>query len=269
MRHLLRRDNIALLATRGISRQVFSHAFVADRPVDRHALDNASESMFVFPIYLYPDASVSSYSGNLFKRQPRIVNLAPGPWSEFAHCIQATGESDPRDLLFCVYAILHSYSYRKRYLSFLRTDFPRVPATRELSVSRLLAQKGGELVAVHLLRSPLLERPTAFPIGSNSPLVEKVHFEDSTRTVWLDKKHTCGFQGVPPEVWDFHIGGYQVCEKWLKDRKGRTLSEGDITHYRKIVVAISETIRIMGEIDEVIEEHGGWPGAFVTGKKQG
>jgi hypothetical protein len=71
-----------------------------------------------------------------------------------------------------------------------------------------------------------------------------------------------GSRGVTEPVWDFHIGGYQVCEKWLKDRKGRTLSSEDITHYHRIVVALHETIRLMGEIDEVIEAHGGWPGAF-------
>ena len=74
--------------------------------------------------------------------------------------------------------------------------------------------------------------------------------------------HTCGFRGVPEAVWNFHIGGYQVCEKWLKDRKGRVLSKADIEHYQRIVVALSETIRLMKEIDEVIDKHGGWPGAF-------
>jgi hypothetical protein len=73
-----------------------------------------------------------------------------------------------------------------------------------------------------------------------------------------------GFKGVSEDVWIFRIGGYQVCEKWLKDRKGRALSAGDIAHYQKIVVALSETVRLMGEIDEVIEEHGGWPDAFAT-----
>ena len=71
---------------------------------------------------------------------------------------------------------------------------------------------------------------------------------------------------MPESVWEFHIGGYQVCEKWLKDRKGRTLSKDDIAHYNKIVAALSETIHLMKKIDEVIDEHGGWPGAFVTDK---
>ena len=102
--------------------------------------------------------------------------------------------------------------------------------------------------------------------------MRKVGWSDNT--VWLDaaatKKGqaatsgTIGFRGVPGAVWNFHIGGYQVCEKWLKDRRGRRLSDEDIAHYQKIVVALSETIRLMGEIDEVIEAHGGWPEAFQS-----
>lgn len=108
-----------------------------------------------------------------------------------------------------------------------------------------------------------------------NPEVGRVGWSDGT--VWLDagktnareghratKPGTIGFKSVPEDVWNFHIGGYQVCHKWLKDRKGRTLSDEDVVHYQKIVVALNETIRIMAEIDEIIEAHGGWPGAFQT-----
>jgi hypothetical protein len=72
---------------------------------------------------------------------------------------------------------------------------------------------------------------------------------------------------MPEAVWNFHIGGYQVCEKWLKDRKGRQLSAADIAHYQKIVVALAETIRLMAEIDKTIDAHDGWPGVFITDPK--
>jgi len=81
--------------------------------------------------------------------------------------------------------------------------------------------------------------------------------------VWVDKALRVGFAGVPEEVWNFHIGGYQVCQKWLKDRKGRTLTADDVTHYHRIVVALHETIRLMAEIDKTIDAHGGWPAAFA------
>jgi len=85
--------------------------------------------------------------------------------------------------------------------------------------------------------------------------------------VWIDKAQTTDFRTVPEAVWNFHIGGYQVCEKWLKDRKRRILSNEDIAHYHKIVIALAETIRLMAEIDEIIDQHGGWPGAFQSTKE--
>jgi Type ISP C-terminal specificity domain len=136
----------------------------------------------------------------------------------------------------------------------------RLPLTGNLELFRVLARLGGELVAMHLLESPKLDKPITEFIGGRNPGVEKISY--TSDSVWLDKAQTRGFRGVPEPVWNFHIGGYQVCEKWLKDRKGRTLSKDDITHYQKIVVSLSETIRLMKKIDEVIEKHGGWPGAF-------
>jgi len=136
-------------------------------------------------------------------------------------------------------------------------DFPRLPVAGNLELFRALACLGGDLVALHLLESPKLDKPITEYTGGRNPEVQKVSW--SRNTVWLDKAQTTGFKGVREGVWNFHIGGYQVCEKWLKDRKGRTLTKDDLTHYQKIVVALSETIRLMAEIDAMIEKHGGWP----------
>jgi len=104
----------------------------------------------------------------------------------------------------------------------------------------------------------------------------------SDDTVWLDAAKTmakttyrehyratapgqCGFHGVSEKVWEFQIGSFQVCHKWLHDRRGRTLSDEDIRHYQKILMVISETLCIMPKIDEIIKRHGGWPGAFHNG----
>ena len=97
-------------------------------------------------------------------------------------------------------------------------------------------------------------------MGKGGRAVVKPRYKENT--AWINSEQ--GFLGVPKHVWEFSIGGYQVCHKWLKDRKGRVLTEDDIDHYQKIVVALSETIRIMAEIDKVINTHGGWPDAFVT-----
>ena len=162
-----------------------------------------------------------------------------------------------------VYTILHSPTYRIRYSEFLKNDFPRVPIPNTLDLFNDLIPLGTELVAIHLMESPKINKTITKYLGTTpSGEVEKISYSDNT--VWIDKAQTIGFRGVPENVWNFHIGGYQVCDKWLKDRKGLQLSTEDITHYQKIVVALNETIRIMGEIDAVIDKHGGWPGAFDT-----
>ncbi|HSI72735.1 MAG TPA: type ISP restriction/modification enzyme [Fimbriimonas sp.] len=175
----------------------------------------------------------------------------------------------PEDVFHYIYAVLHSLAYRSRYAEFLKIDFPRIPLPGGPEVFDALVPLGAELVALHLMEFPRLDQHLTTFVGGSNPQVEKVSY--SNETVWLNKAQTTGFTGVPEEVWNFHIGGYQVCEKWLKDRgpkrqkPGRTLTPEDIDHYHRIVVALSETIRIMKEIDEVIEAHGGWPGAFQSG----
>jgi predicted helicase len=178
----------------------------------------------------------------------------------------------PETILHYAYAVFQSPGYRSRYAEFLKVDFPRLPLTDNVELFRALARLGGELVAIHLMESPKLGDFVTTYTGPKNPEAGRVGWSDGT--VWLNaaatKKGepatpgTSGFRGVPEEVWNFHIGGYQVCHKWLKDRKGRTLSKDDLVHYQKIVVALNETIRLMQEIDEVIEQHGGWPGAFQS-----
>jgi len=115
-------------------------------------------------------------------------------------------------------------------------------------------------VSLHLMESPLLDTKITRYEVKGDHAVEIVSYHEKIQRVSINK--TQYFEGVPPDVWNFHIGGYQVCEKWLKDRKGRKLTIDDIDHYQKIVVALKETILLMSEIDELIEGHGGWPGAF-------
>ncbi|MFO7651088.1 MAG: type ISP restriction/modification enzyme, partial [bacterium] len=162
----------------------------------------------------------------------------------------------PEDVFNYIYAIFHSPTYRKRYAEFLKIDFPRVPLTSDVKLFRKLCALGGELVALHLMESPLLDTlVTKYPKPGNNA-VERVSHNDETKRVYINEDQY--FEGIRPEEWEFHIGGYQVLDKWLKDRKKakRTLSADDIRHYQRIVVAIHNTIRLMAEIDKAIPK---WP----------
>lgn len=217
----------------------------------------------LFPLWLYQDHADPKM--NMGSDEYRQVNIEPTFLRGLAQRFDLPSAGPcgvpqgltPEDILRYAYAVFHSPDYRTRYAEFLKTDFPRLPLTNRLELFRCLSMLGGELIALHLMESSMLTHHITTYIGQVNPEVEKISFDNDS--VWLDKAQTRGFRGVPEAVWVFHIGGYQVCEKWLKDRKGRTLSAEDIEHYQRIVVALHETIRIMGEIDEVIEAHGGWP----------
>jgi predicted helicase len=174
-----------------------------------------------------------------------------------------TATFGPEDIFHYIYAIFHSPTYRSRYAEFLKIDFPRLPLTGNLNLFRALCRLGKRLVGLHLLdkeyvdaKIPLREKLKyigGMPSAPVAPGYPKLEFD----TVYINPSQ--GFQGVPKAVWEFHIGGYQVCQKWLKDRRGRPLSAQDILHYQKVVVALGETIRLMGEVDAAIESAGGWP----------
>ena len=137
-------------------------------------------------------------------------------------------------------------------------NFLRVLLTSDLEMFKRLGRLGSELVSRHLMESPELDNLITEFKGEGDNVVAAIG-KNSYKDGKLKINKTQYFDGIPEEVYNFHIGGYQVCRKWLKDRKGRELTEEEIEHYQKIVVALNETIRIMVEIDAVIEGHGGWP----------
>jgi hypothetical protein len=241
-----------LLTTKIVKDPQFSHVFVSRQFADVIFLSaTSSVNCFSFPIHVRARSD-----------RPEFVHLTNGKNIRRDKFEKELGIALEDDAIFSYcYAVLHSPRYRERYFEQLQYDFPRLPLTGNLELFRAVAKIGGELVGLHLLESPKLDKPRTEYIGGRNPEVEKVSW--SKNTVWIDKAQTTGFRGVPEDVWNFHIGGYQVCEKWLKDRKGRTLSKADIAHYHKIAIALHETIRLMAEVDKVIEKHGGWAGAFA------
>jgi predicted helicase len=260
----------------------FAHVFVTSSLADHHCV-SIKEVSYVLPLFVYPAPGgpaggelrfAQDETGpqpNLSEEFWRAVDRAVGVGMSKGNCGRRAFTAE--ELFGFLYGILFSPSYRTRYASFLRKEFARIPipCTRELL--RRLAELGGELISLHLMESARLDVSATDYNGPPNPQVARVAW--SNDTVWLDSpatskgqaasSGTIGFGGVPEAVWNFHIGGYRVCEKWLKDRKGRKLSAADIEHYGKIVAALAESIRLMHEIDEVIEQYGGWPKAFEVG----
>jgi predicted helicase len=258
-RNLLEGKNVALMLMRQVSiASGFCHAFVTRYLPNNRAFYSTKGKVAYFPVLLLPERRGLELENGVsrFNFDQAISKKLQARIAKHPETLSADSQ-----LHYC-YAILYSPTYRLRYDTLLRSDYPRIPLTNSVELGNALIQLGEQLVALHLLESLTIDQSITEFIGKRHAEVEKISW--SRDTVWVDKAQTTGFRGVRDAVWNFHIGGYQICMKWLKDRKGRTLTTHDITHYQKIVVAVSETIRLMMEIDAVIEQHGGWPGAFKS-----
>ncbi|MCK9280878.1 MAG: N-6 DNA methylase [Melioribacteraceae bacterium] len=263
MKHMLK-ENSALCIGRQfgvIGGDTYDIVFVSENLVDFNLFRRGGE--LVFPLYIYPEQKrkKSSLASQMMMFEPAIdyeakqPNINPELFAELNMTYQK--EVTPEELFYYIYAILYSNTYRTKYVEFLKIDFPRIPFTKGYKLFIQLGTLGKKLAELHLLKSSELDNPIAqFPIEKgNSNKVEKLRYEeefDKTGKIWINENQY--FDGISEEVWQYRIGGYQVCEKWLKDRKGRSLTADEVRTYCKIVTAISKTIELQKEIDKHFDD---------------
>ena len=223
----------------------------------------------LFPLYLYPDNQqlqlgetperVPNFNMEIVNRIKEDLNFAfvEDDYLVVDLAAGVNGALYPKSIMAYIYAILHSPAYREKYKEFLKIDFPRVPYPKDVKKFEALVDLGEQLMAIHLLESPVVEQYiTEYPVDGNN-IVDKIRASPNPSkggafvNVYINE--TQYFKDVPTSAWEFYIGGYQPAQKWLKDRKGKVLGFEDILHYQKIIVALKETGRIMKEIDEIEE----------------
>jgi predicted helicase len=254
MKHFMSIDNIGLVTSKQCVsdwRYVFISKFIGEFNLTSTAGRFGSGSYF--PLYLNSEANGQKSAFETSERVPNlnmeIVNqIATGLGFTFTNEKEETPNTfAPIDLLDYIYAVLHSPTYREKYNEFLKIDFPRVPAPLDHETFWKLVKLGGELRQIHLLESPIVEKYiTGYPEDGDNVVIKPTY---KNGHVYIND--TQYFSNVTEVAWNFYIGGYQPAQKWLKDRKDRELSYEDILHYQKIIVALSETDRIMKEIDKI------------------
>ena len=229
----LKKANIALCLIKvNSSSDGLFKVLVSSNLTDKTIL-SSKDNANVFPLYLYT---------NEFGKETKVANLNDEEWQKFNNAIGRV--APPEELLAYIYAVLHSPSYRERYKEFLKVDFPRIPLPTSESEFVRLVQIGHQLIDLHMMRNTQSWKcDTTFP-EPGSQQIDMLKWKD--KKVWINKQQYFG--NVPEEVWDFYIGGYQPAQKWLKDRKGRTLVFDDIKHYLYIIHALAETIKLMQKI---------------------
>jgi predicted helicase len=255
MKQFLKRNNIGLaLCKQFKTGDNYYHAFISNRIFESSYVSNrTSEITSTFPLYLYPETNGQQTIGQGSERTPNlnieIVNqIADKLGLTFTNEKETSNDTfAPIDILDYIYAVLHSPTYREKYKEFLKIDFPRVPYPKDKDTFWQLVKLGGQIREIHLLESPSVENYiTQYPIDGDNVVV-KTKYENGK--VYIND--TQYFDNVPQTAWNFFIGGYQPAQKWLKDRKDRKLEFDDILHYQKIIVALTETDRLMKEIDKI------------------
>ena len=255
MSHMLE-ENIALCVGRQFSvigSDNYDIVFVLDKIVDFNIYRRGGG--LVLPLYLYPERKEKQKNPLMqmmifepeTEYKTRQPNINKTLFDKLKSNFKKKGK--PEEIFYYVYAVLYSNTYRTKYAEFLKMDFPRIPFTNDYGLFIQLGKLGKQLAELHLLKSKKLDNPISkFPVRGNYK-VEKPKYEDEK--VWINK--TQYYNNVKEEVWKYQVGGYQVCEKWLKDRKGRTLTHEEIQTYSKIITALSKTINLQSEIDKHYE----------------
>ncbi|WP_307365938.1 type ISP restriction/modification enzyme [Brevundimonas sp. SORGH_AS_0993] len=226
----LRKGTLALVTSRMTKGEDFRHAQVSDMPIEAICMSPlTSNNGFAFPLY---KDGVETF-GTTFR------DFLDARYGE---------HYDPEQILGYIYAILHAPTYRTRYAEFLRIDFPRIPFAETPEQFEALSALGWALIQTHLLKTVPRSKPRLGDYtGKGDHTVEAVRYSPEEQTVWINK--TQGFANLPQGVWDFHIGGYQVIDKYLKSRKGRVLNLDEQTHVGNIAESLSFTISQMARID--------------------
>ena len=246
----LRKENLALCVCRVVKSPMWQHALITDTITENVYISNRdSESGHVFPLYLYSSPEELGISTE------RSLNFKPAFLTAFSEALglpqvapfSLPEDISPEEILAYIYAVLYSPTYRERYYEFLKYGFPRIPLPQDIDQFRTLAGLGQRLMDWHLLKDVQIPPMHRFE-GEGDGVVSQIRYVDGR--VWINPNEY--FTDVPVAVWEYEVGAYQVCEKWLKDRRGEALRREDVRRYRSILVAVAETLRVMERIDGVL-----------------
>jgi predicted helicase len=230
------------------SEDLWNLAFVTENIIDLNLFYRGGEQLF--PLYIYP----SSDKNHLFEESAGQKEKSPNLNSNLIKQLNKTYKINvtPEQIFYYIYSVLFSNIYREKYAEFLKIDFPRIPFTANYDLFIKMNELGKQLLNLHLLSSSELHNPISKFRGQDSGIVEKVKYDEEDMRVYINNDNY--FDSVEKVVWEYQIGGYQVCNKWLKDRKGRILSLIETEQYCKIVTAIAKTIEIQQEIDNLYQD---------------
>lgn len=256
MTHMFK-NNIAVSTVRQVKAgETWQHCLISDKLIESSYISNkTSEICYVFPLYLYkeqaPKKSRTQHMMMLFEPEVEYGSTkTPNIDKKIYQTLNKTygRELTPEEILYYIYAVFYSNIYREKYAEFLKIDFPRVPFPADDKVFSKMTAFGNELVDLHLLKSKRLDKLVSKYEGEGeNDRIDMMVYRESEKRIYINEEKY--FDNVLPEIWKYQIGGYQVLYKYLKDRKGKNMD--DFAHYSRIITALSYTMEIQQEIDQI------------------
>lgn len=256
MQHLLK-DNLALISVRQVAEENFNHSFISNKLIEGRMTLSNKGMCYVFPLYLYeaehkkkgipvqtmmlfePEVEYGKFKGKKANISEKVFEILHKQYKKIP---------SPEQILGYCYGVLYSTMYRKKYGEFLKIDFPRIPFTKDYELFKQMSDLGSELIELHLLKHKALHKPLIKYFGKGSDdTIEKPRYDEEKQIVRINENRY--FENISPEVWNYQIGGYQVMEKYLKDRKGRQMD--DPGHYCKMGTSIFKTIELQQAVDKL------------------
>jgi len=257
MQHMLKGDNLGLITTRQVAETSFNHCFISKNIIESRITLSNKGIAYLFPLYLYTDSEQKKKRNkpfyqtlSVFENKAEYGVKKPNIDQKLYDKLNETYKKhiSPEEILYYIYAILFSNIYRKKYVDFLTIDFPRIPFTKDYKLFSKMSEFGHNLIDLHLVESQMLNKIISKYEGeSSSDKIEKIIYDETNKKIYINKDKY--FSNVASEVWNYYIGGYQVLQKYLKERIGRTMDNPE--YFCKVISSIYYTIDIQKNIDQI------------------
>lgn len=246
-------ENLAIVSTKVLSSSNYNHAFISDIIGDICYISNKTkEAVYYFPLWLYEKENNPGTLDSLLNEDPRKTsNINEEVKDKLENHYKK--QINYKDIFFYIYSILYSNIYRKKYIEFLKIDFPKIPFTNNFELFIKLSATGKNLIDLHLMNSDKLNNfKSKFEGSSGNGIIKNINYDIENKNLFINE--TQYFSNIEPEIYNYFIGSYQILNKWLKDKKNQQLTFQDINYFIKIIKVIEETIIIQKEIDKIYPE---------------
>ena len=232
-------NNLSIVISNTSINKYYNEVYISNELSDKHL---TGYQTYVFPLFIYPIGERKELFNSKTNKTSNIN------WTNLPIEYQKIRSAEA--VFYYIYAILYSNIYRQKYQEFLKIDFPKIPFTKNIELFKSISSIGENLSNLHLLKTPELNNPTSKFIGQGDNVVKEIKYTDER--LYINSEQY--FTPVASNIYNYYIGGYKVLNKWLKDRKSRTLSLEEVRRFCQVITSLKLTIEIQERIDKFYPE---------------